>query len=239
MAASRSGISCNAKRISLNMRRVSKQMPVAMGQATLDNGDRVLELVRRWSSLTDHSLSDLRKMGHPYAAKHPFPPHPRYMIHTQGGRFLRNWRLAKSLNADGATITIHNTTPYARYLEKGTRNKMIARPILREALKVLRASMNKAYKDMMAATLKGARAATPRAARGGSGGGAARHRRSRSVRANLAAVDKRLGKGIGRRAGAGTLPAALKAAKQVVSTINRETRRTARRAAREARNSGL
>lgn len=48
--------------------------------------DELLEKMKENASLTDHTLADLRRMGHPYAKRQPAPPHdPYWLVHKQSG----------------------------------------------------------------------------------------------------------------------------------------------------------
>ena len=145
-AGSHSGVTCNAKRVALTMRRVSQRFPEVMQEILMQEGEDLLEAAQWMSSLSDHTQADLDKMGNPYARAHPAPPHDPAIIHTQSGRYLKGWRIAKSRNADGGTVTLHNRTPWARYLERGSKT-MIPRPLLAVLLKALRATMKTRYAD--------------------------------------------------------------------------------------------
>lgn len=89
-------------------------------------------------SLRDHSLDDLRKLGHPYATRSPQDIHdPIFQIHEQSGNLLQS----KTSGVDGADIDSgvlrasawvkldDSLAPYAAFIVYGT-SKMIPRPVL-------------------------------------------------------------------------------------------------------------
>lgn len=97
--------------------------------------------ITRNISLTDHSLSDLARLGHPYARGVGVKLHnPAYQVHTQSGRMLS----AKVSGVDDADIIggklkasawagIGAGVPYAVHVIYGT-SKMIPRDFLRGSL---------------------------------------------------------------------------------------------------------
>jgi len=99
------------------------------------NAEVMLAEARKLSGLTDHSLADLARMGHPYAKRRPNPPHPPYMIHKQRGNFYKRWYAKQFRRGDDFGFELGNTARTSRgrallpLLQNGTR-KMIPRPIL-------------------------------------------------------------------------------------------------------------
>ncbi len=103
-------------------------------------------------SLTDHSLSDLKKMDHPYAARHGSrgkPIHdPYWAIHTQGGKLLESKEsgiveasvIGTMLKASAYVRLNKLVAEYAEYLIWGT-SKMIPRDVLGGSL------FNEAFKN--------------------------------------------------------------------------------------------
>ena len=85
--------------------------------------------VRKWSSGTA-TTAQLRREDHPYARRHGRPRRNPALINVQSGVFLRGWQLeGPRLEQGAATLSAVNETPYARYLEHGTRT-MFARPLV-------------------------------------------------------------------------------------------------------------
>ena len=115
-------------------------------------------------SLTDHSLKDLRDLGHPYAKRHGEKGSsvhaPYYQVHQQSGRLLESKSKGTipavvengTLKATAYVMLDANSVPYANSVIFGT-SKMIPRPVL-EGSKLEVA--NDAYKHI-ATTLKGLR----------------------------------------------------------------------------------
>jgi hypothetical protein len=96
------------------------------------------------------SLEELRRRGHPYAKRHfkgrfrgglPAPP---FVINNQGGDLNRSWRSRVVVIAGNAVGTVYNIALHARYM-MGTK-KMIARPILTEAMRRVRSRLVKRFR---------------------------------------------------------------------------------------------
>ena len=137
---------CNADKIAGRFRRRAKSLKEVTQEVIKLDGQDLLAKARELSSLTDHSLKDLAKMGHPYrrGGGYRAAPHPAWLIHSQGGQFLRMWQLAVSRTQDGGTASVYNRSPYAWYLEAGT-SKMIPRPILEHMFKATAVARKASY----------------------------------------------------------------------------------------------
>lgn len=96
------------------------------------------EEITRNMSLSDHSLKDLAKLGHPYSRKSGKELHsPNYQVHQQSGNLLSS----KQSGSGGASIEEgvlkatafvrldKDQAGYAPYVIYGT-SKMIPRPVL-------------------------------------------------------------------------------------------------------------
>lgn len=110
-------------------------------------------------SHTDHSLDDLRRMGHPYAKRNPQHIHdPDFIVHTQSGEMLAG-KIAGVEEASvsggklvaSAYVGIRESVAHAPAVIFGT-SKMVPRDFLRgslaqvkdDAFNILRRSLNKA-----------------------------------------------------------------------------------------------
>ena len=117
----------------------AQRMRSTMKASTEANANLMLDAAREASSLSDHSLQDLARIGHPYARRRPFPPHPPWLIHTQRGNFLKRWYARTFQRGDdfgfelGNTARTRNGRTLLPLLEGGTK-KMIPRPILSQWL---------------------------------------------------------------------------------------------------------
>jgi hypothetical protein len=88
----------------------------------------------------DHSLAVLAAMGHPYATRHPDPPHADPIIHQQTGAYVRAMRVTPPVGTPGEIIEGRidmNGDPAMkqldRWLQEGTM-KMIARPWMKDVM---------------------------------------------------------------------------------------------------------
>lgn len=87
-----------------------------------------LKRIAEGLSLGPLSTDQLRRMGHPYAARAPAPPLPPYVINRQKGLFAGSWKIEEPRATPAGLISsLTNTAPYASFLRGGT-GKMIARP---------------------------------------------------------------------------------------------------------------
>jgi hypothetical protein len=92
-----------------------------------------LDIWPRWIShisLTDHSLEDLRELGHPYSTRFDVDSfvHPDSEVHKQSGSLVEGSHIERSATADGASVKISNTSPHYIFLRYGTRNMRMRDP---------------------------------------------------------------------------------------------------------------
>ena len=74
-------------------------------------------------SLDDHTLQELKAMGHPYAASKPADtPHDDRMVHEQTGAFRKSIKSSPAEETTSRRFTVYVTTdsPIAPYLIYGT-----------------------------------------------------------------------------------------------------------------------
>jgi hypothetical protein len=119
----------SATLIQRNIERVQREIL----QFTESNVRRVLakrieEEAVEGSSLSDHTLKDLARLGHPYAKRLPkgSAPHPDYLIHHQtaatGLAFVDAFR--SEITAEGGrgiVYRLRNLSYFWPYLKEGTR----------------------------------------------------------------------------------------------------------------------
>lgn len=139
----------------------------AQQKALMAGGAVLREAVRQNLSITDHNLSDLRRMGHPYARRHgSIRVHPErpFMVHRQSGRMRNATTLESKAYPGGAgggakyTAIVgldYGQQRYFRYVIEGTR-VMLPRDTLylTSQLPQVRTGMMKAVVRVMGAELR-------------------------------------------------------------------------------------
>jgi len=97
------------------------------------------------ASLTDHSLDELEKLGHPYAVRSPQGLHsPDFQLHAQSGNLRDNIEMREVsdkeyfVGVDGANV------PYIRHVLRGTQF-MIARDFITGSINQIRKKLNKVF----------------------------------------------------------------------------------------------
>jgi len=127
-------ITSNAKRLAVGMEWRSENYLKEVSAAIKKNTKVVYTKARQFSQQRFASLADLRRMGHPYAAKHPGRlPVAAHIINKQLGLFHRSWHWNFIVGNNMSKGTIWNAAKYAKFM-LGTKY-MIERPVLKEALK--------------------------------------------------------------------------------------------------------
>lgn len=127
----------------------------AMEAVVEDLEEKVLENI----SLTDHSLEDLRNMGHPYALAHPNNPHdPPYLVHEQEGDLKKCIKSGVEIQLGMGTLgrdvivgfvgADEDECPHARHVIMGT-SKMISRDFLTETLDTERDSLEREFRNRL------------------------------------------------------------------------------------------
>lgn len=116
----------------------AQRVRTTLHEANKLNAKLLKQKAREDSSLTDHSLADLARMGHPYAKRAPNPPHPPYMVHRQTGKYIAGFFSRTGQRGDTWFIEFgNNADPVTTWLEGGTK-KMIPRRTVAHTLDVMR-----------------------------------------------------------------------------------------------------
>lgn len=112
--------------------------------------------VRLNSSLADHSLRELRRLGHPYAAQggRAAIHDPKWLVHNQGGllsaaifKQVEEARIEAGVLTASAIVGVDEAkAPYAGYVVFGT-SKMVPRDFLGESLEQFRPEADRFLKD--------------------------------------------------------------------------------------------
>lgn len=110
-------------------------------------------------SLGDHTLEDLRKLGHPYATRDPRNPHdPPESVHRQRGDYLRALTVTEphgrsTAIAEGKISIEGDMKQRDRWIQEGTR-KMIARPWMRWVMRTQGEAMRAAIIQTILAEMR-------------------------------------------------------------------------------------
>jgi len=129
-------ITSNANKLSATMGRRGENYLKEVAGAIRKNTRLVYIKARQFSQRRFASLDDLRKMGRPYAAKHPGrPPVRAHIINKQLGKFHRSWHWNFAFGRTQVKGTVWNATRYGKYFTARGTKFMIARPILEETIK--------------------------------------------------------------------------------------------------------
>lgn len=128
-------ITTNAGELAARMRARTENYVREVRAANEENARVVMRKARQFTSQRFFSLSQLRKMGHPYAKRAPMPPVRPHILNRQNGRLHNSWLVRVRRYADGSTASVVNTAEYAKYMTADGTTKMIGRPVLEEALK--------------------------------------------------------------------------------------------------------
>ena len=128
-------ITTNAGVLAGRLRVRSEQYVEEVRAAQVANGDLLLKKVKQFTQRRFVSTQQLRKLGHPYAKRDPRPPVRAHILNKQAGLLYSSWKVNVRRYPDGATVSVVNTAPYAKYMTAEGTTKMIGRPIFDEALK--------------------------------------------------------------------------------------------------------
>lgn len=108
---------------------------VAKSKALVEGGAFIHAEIRRNMNVTDHTLADLRRLGHPYARRHGrIRVHPErpWLVHRQGGSLISSLRRKTIRRVGSSKVRIWLDTskaPHATYVVKGAQH-MLGRDVL-------------------------------------------------------------------------------------------------------------
>ena len=105
------------------LKQFEREMVQAMARATRAASAVLVEEMEGLSSAIDHSLEDLRALGHPYSTQESAgsAPHPDFIIHEQSGDFLGSIGAEKvTVNEAAVEGGVHITDRKAEWLLLGT-----------------------------------------------------------------------------------------------------------------------
>ena len=103
-------------------------------------------------NLQDHSLEDLRKLGHPYSVRYSTNSfvHPDTQVHTQSGDLMDESKIVSVTTPTGPAVRLINTSPHYVFLRYGTQTMRMRDPggaALGEALPAIRRRIAAEVKD--------------------------------------------------------------------------------------------
>lgn len=107
------------------LRLVEESLQKRMAKAAEHLRSRMVEN----ASLVDHSLDDLKKIGHPYKPGETSPHKPSWLVHKQTGDLADNIEVTKRKTGKGVSFDIgidSQKVPHINYIILGT-EKMVSR----------------------------------------------------------------------------------------------------------------
>lgn len=149
----------------------AKRTPQAQKRANAKIRSVLMERAQWWSS-GPFSLTELARMGHPYARRNrivtrhggkkmisfakrvgeQFP----HRINRQSGDYIAGWRTSDSVHEDTATVTLRNVSRHARFLTpRGTAHMIGRNPlggIMRESKKRIQGVEKQVIPDVLRGT---------------------------------------------------------------------------------------
>lgn len=146
-------ITTNAAKLAMKRKNVVLAINNYIAGRMDEYGELVLQKVRTLSSKRYASLKDLHYMGHPYAKRHyggkfkkgmAIMPAPAYILNRQSSELFRGWRRTKGFvnqRHNAAEVKLFNRKKHsAAIIRGGPKSKMIRRPIVDTAVKLVRSS---------------------------------------------------------------------------------------------------
>jgi len=107
------------------------------------------------AGLTDHTLDELEKLGHPFAIRRPQTLHnPNFQIHKQSGRLVDNIEMVKVSDTQYAVGVDEEKVPYIRHVVRGTQF-MIARDFITGSFRQIQKKLNKVFAIDVAKAVRG------------------------------------------------------------------------------------
>ena len=81
-------------------------------------------------NLQDHSLEDLRKLGHPYSNRYAINSfvHPDSFVHEQSGDLLNSFEIRQSTEGENPVVEMISTSETYKYIRFGTSTMRIRDP---------------------------------------------------------------------------------------------------------------
>ena len=110
---------------------------------------KLFDRMRQNASLADHTLADLRKMGHPYAKANPQSIHsPDYLVHKQSGTLYDAIEEVEEIVHDGGTLIDvginESKAPHAKNVIFGT-SVMVGRDFVTGSFEEVGDDINEVY----------------------------------------------------------------------------------------------
>ena len=134
--------------------RLSARIQKALDEGLQEAADILEDKITENASLTDHSLKELEKLGHPYARREPQKIHsPEFQVHRQSGDLVASIGQQK-VGPGKINVGVDEAkAPHAKFVIEGT-STMVSRDFVRgsfiqvqdEIRDVMRKAIKKAIK---------------------------------------------------------------------------------------------
>jgi HK97 gp10 family phage protein len=132
------------------LKRLQEAVTQRINKSVEEMAELLKQRIEKNASLTDHSLDELEKLGHPYAVRNTGRLHNlNYQVHKQSGKLVDNIFLRKKGARTYVVGVDESQVPYVGHVINGTRY-MVPRDFVGKSLKEL----NKELKEKIEADLK-------------------------------------------------------------------------------------
>ena len=135
--------------------RLGERLKKALEDGIQEAADILEDKITENATLTDHSLKDLEKLGHPYAKRDPQKIHsPEFQVHRQDGDLARSIGQERVGPGEINVGVDDSKAPHVKHVILGT-STMVPRDFVT-------GSLNEVEDDMRAVIRKAVRKATKR-----------------------------------------------------------------------------
>lgn len=134
--------------------RLSKRMKRALEEGVQEAADILEDKITDNASLTDHSLKDLEKLGHPYSKRDPQKIHsPEFKVHIQDGDLAASIGQEKVRPGEINVGVDDSKAPHVKHVIQGT-STMVARDFVTGSLNEVEDNMRAAIRKAVSKGLR-------------------------------------------------------------------------------------